>query len=279
MCDSFQFLKVSMFLMEYCNIRNIEEEVYMNRVLCVVIVLAGILTIAPAVFSAEITMLAAGAVKETVSDLKPQFEKDSGNTVKAVWDGAPAIAKRIAGGEVVDIVIMPASGIDELIKQGRLSAGSRVDFVKSKIGVAIRPGAPKPDISSGEALKSSLLASKSIVLSGGTSSVYLFGLFKRMGIADAIKPKITQLAPGLSVGEALARGEGDIGFTQISEFLMVKGIDYLGPLPADVQSITVFAMGLHANAPSKEAAKALIKFLVSPEAVSAIRTKGLEPAF
>ena len=252
----------------------------MNRVLYVVIiVLAAILTFAPQVFSAEITVLASTAVKETLSDLKPQFEKDSGNTVKAAWDGTPAIAKRIAGGEVFDIVIIPASGIDDLIEQGMLSAGSRVDFVKSKIGVAIRPGAPKPDISSGQALKSSLLASKSIVLSGGPSSVYLFGLFKRMDILDAIKPKITQLAPGLSVGEALARGEGDIGFTQVSEFLMVKGIDYLGPLPADVQSVTVFSIGLHANAPSKEAAKALIKFLVSPKAVSAIGTRGLEPAF
>jgi len=231
------------------------------------------------VFSAEITVMASAAVKEPVSDLKPLFEKESRHTVKTIWDGTASIAKRIAGGEVVDIVIIPASGIDELIKQGRLSAGSRVDFVKSKIGVAIRPGAPKPDLSSGETLKSSLLAAKSIILSGGPSSIYLFGLFKRMGIADTIKPKITQLAPGLSVGEALARGEGDLGFTQISEFLMVRGIDYLGPLPADVQSVTVFSMGLHANAPSKEAAKAMIKFLASPEADSAIRTRGLEPAF
>jgi molybdate transport system substrate-binding protein len=252
----------------------------MKKALCVaMIVFAAILTVASAAFAVEIKVMASTAVKEAFGDLVPQFEKISGNTVKMIWGGTVDVAKRISGGEVVDIVVIPASGIDELIKQGRLATGSRVDFVKSKIGVAIRPGATKPDISSGEALKSSLLAAKSIVLSGGPSGVYMTGLFKRMGIADAIKPKIKQLAPGLLVGEVLARGEGDIGFTQVSEFLMVKGIDYIGSLPADIQSITVFSMGVHAVAPSKEAAKTLIKFLTSPEAVSAIRKSGAEPAF
>jgi molybdate transport system substrate-binding protein len=166
-----------------------------------------------------------------------------------------------------------------LIKQGKLATGSRVDFVKSSIGVAIRPGAPKPNISSSEALKSSLLAAKSIILSGGPSSIYLTGLFKKMGIADAIKPKIKQLASGLSVGEALAHGEGDIGFTQVSEFLSVKGIDYIGPLPADIQYITVFSIGVHANAPSKEPAQALIKFLTTREVAPTICHRGLDPAF
>jgi molybdate transport system substrate-binding protein len=251
----------------------------MKKALCFAIVVLAFIIIAPAAFAAEIKVMATNAVKEAVNDLVPQFEKVSGHTVKTIWDGTPVVAKRIAGGEMVDIIIIPASGIDELIKQGKVATGSRVDFVNSKIGVATRPGAPKPDISSGESLKSSLLAAKSIVLSGGPSGGYLTGLFKRMGIADAIKPKIKQLLPGQLVGEALARGEGDIGFTQISEFLMVKGIDYIGPLPADVQSITVYSMGIHANAPSKEAARTLIKFLTSPKAVSAIRTRGMEPAF
>jgi molybdate transport system substrate-binding protein len=123
------------------------------------------------------------------------------------------------------------------------------------------------------------LAAKSIVLSAGPSGAYLTDLFKRMGIADALKPKIKQLAPGQLVGEALLRGEGDLGFTQISEFLMIKGIDYIGPLPADIQSVTVYSMGLHANAPSKEAARTLIRFLTTPEAASAIRQRGMEPAF
>jgi molybdate transport system substrate-binding protein len=244
-----------------------------------VIVLAAILAAAPASFAAEISMMATNAVKEAVSDVLPQFEKVSGHIVKPIWDGTAVVTKRIAGGEVVDIVIVPASSIDDLIKQSRLATGSRVDFVKSKIGVATRPGAAKPDISSSEALKSSLLAAKSIVLSAGPSGVYMTGLFKRMGIVDEIKPKIKQLAPGLLVGDVLANGEGDIGFTQVSEFLMIKGIDYIGPLPSDVQFITVYSLGLHANAKSKEPAKELIKFLTSPRAASAIRQRGMEPAF
>jgi molybdate transport system substrate-binding protein len=257
-----------------------EEEGQMRKAFCtIVVVLAAIFITTPVVFAAEIKVMATNAVKEAVNDLIPQFEKVSGHTVKTVWDGTPVVAKRIAAGEIVDIVSIPAAGIDDLIKQGKLAAGSRVDFVQSKIGVAVRPGAPKPDISSGEALKASLLAAKSIILSGGPSGGYLTGLFKRMGIESAIKPKIKQLVPGQLVGEALARGEGDLGFTQISEFLMVKGIDYIGPLPADIQSITVYSLGVHANAPSKEAAKILIKFLTSPEAVSAIRKRGMDPAF
>jgi molybdate transport system substrate-binding protein len=240
--------------------------------------LGALMTAATCASASEIQVIASNAVKETFHDLVPQFEKTTGHKVRAVWGGTVDIIKRVAGGEVVDIVIIPDSGIDDLIKQGKLAAGGRVDFVKSGIGVAIRPGAPRPDISSGEALKAALLSAKSIVLSSGPSSVYLAGLFKRMNIADAIGPKTKQLAPGLSVGEALARGEGDVGFTQISEFLAVKGIDYVGPLPADIQHVTVFSMGLHATAPSREAASALMKFLTAPEAASAIRQTGMEPA-
>ncbi|HUL00731.1 MAG TPA: substrate-binding domain-containing protein [Nitrospirota bacterium] len=241
----------------------------------IVVALTAILTVTN-VSAAEITVIASNAVKEAFSELVPNFEKVSGHKVKTIWGGTVDITQRIAGGEVVDIVIVPASGIDNLIKQGRLT-GNRVDFVRSGIGVAIRPGAPRPDISTGEAVKSSLLAAKSIVLSSGPSSVYLAGMFQQMGIANVIKPKMKQLAPGLSVGEALARGEGDIGFTQVSEFLAVKGIDYIGPLPADIQHLTVFSMGLHKNAPSADAAKALIKFLTAPEAAPAIRKSGMEP--
>ena len=227
--------------------------------------------------AAEIKVIASNAVKEAFADLVPGFEKSTGHKVTTVWGGTVDIIKRIAGGEVVDIVIVPAGGIDDLIKQGRLATGSRVDFAKSAIGVAIRPGAPKPDISSGDALKASLLAANSIVLSSGPSSVYLLALFQKMGIADALKPKIKQLVPGASVGEALAKGEGDVGFTQVSEFLAIKGIVFLAPLPADIQHVTVFSMGLHASAPAAAPARALMKFLTSPEAAAVIRHTGMEP--
>ncbi len=243
------------------------------------IVLAAFMLLSASAFGAEIKLLASNAVKEALDDLLPQFEKASGHTVKTEWGGTPDITKRIAGGEVVDIIIIPASGIDTLIKQGRLATGGRTDFVKSFIGVATRPGVPKPDISSGEALKATLLAAKSIIISGGPSGNYLIGLFKRMGITDALYPKMKRLAPGMWVGEALANGEGDIGFTQVSEFLPIKGIVYIGPLPADVQSVTVFSLGLHSNAPSRDGALSLIKFVTTFDAAVAIRKWGMEPAF
>lgn len=225
----------------------------------------------------EIKLIASNAVKEACSELLPAFEHSTGYRVSAIWGGTLDITKRIADGEVVDIVILSDARIDDLIKLGRLAAGSRIDFVRSGIGVATRPGAPTPDISSGGALKSSLLRASSIVLSSGPSSVYLSGLLQRMGIADALKPKIKQLAPGLSVGAALAAGEGGVGFTQVSELLAVKGIVFLGPLPADIQHVTVFSMGLHAAAPAPDAARALMAFLASPQAAPAIRHSGMEP--
>jgi molybdate transport system substrate-binding protein len=224
-------------------------------------------------------MMSTKAVEEALSSLLPRYEKVSGNTVKTIWDGTTVVPKRIASGEVVDIVIVPAPVIDDLIRQGMLAAGSRVDFVKSKIGAAVRPGASRPDISSSEALKSSLLASKSIIISAGPSGIHMAGLFKKMGIADELKPKIRQLAPGQQVGDALVRGEGDLGFTQISEFLMIKGVDYVGPIPEDSQYVTLYSIGVHAKAPSKDAAMTLIKFLTTPEVAAAIRSKGMEPAF
>ena len=227
--------------------------------------------------AAEIKVLASNAVKEAFGNLMPAFEKATGHKVTVGWGSTIDINNRVSGGESADIVITAASVIDALTKQGRLAAGSRVDFSKSGIGVAIRPGAPMPDISSGEALKASLLAAKSIILSSGPSSSYLADLFQRMGIAEVLKPKIKKLAPGLPVGQALANGEGDIGFTQVCELLTVKGIVFLGPLSADIQHITVISMGLHTAATAVDASKALMKFLTSPEAVPEIRRCGMEP--
>lgn len=227
--------------------------------------------------AAEIRVIASNAVKEAVTALVPSFEKASGLRVTSVWGGTVDITRRVAGGEVFDLVIVPAPRIDGLIQQGRLRTGSRRDFVRSAIGVAVAPGVATPDISSASALKQTLLSAQSIVLSSGPSSEYLLKLFRDMGIDDAIKPRIKRLAPGLSVGEALAKGEGDLGFTQVSELLHVEGIVYLGPLSKDVQHFTVFSIGLHTDAPSPEAARSLVEFLTSPAAVPAIRHSGLEP--
>ncbi len=227
--------------------------------------------------AAEIKVIASVAVKEVVLDLIPAFEKSSGHKVATIWSGTEAITKRISGGEVVDIVLIAAPNIDKLITEGRLVAGSRADVAKSGIGVAVRAGLPRPDISSGEAVKKAVLAAKSVAFSSGPSGFYLADLFKKMGIADQIKDKVKQTPSGVQVGEVVARGEADLGFQQVSELLHLKGIDYLGPLPADIQQITVFSAGLHTAATAPDAAKALIKFLTGPEATPIIKKSGMEP--
>ena len=249
----------------------------MRRLFQSLVICAAMLASAAPLRAAEIKMIASNAVKEAYLQLVPQFEKASGHHVTVDWVGTDDVVRRIGGGEVADIVIAPSFTVDALIKQGRLAQGSRVDVAKSIIGVALRPGAPKPDLSSGEGLKQYLLAAKSIIISGGPSGTYLTGLFQKMGIAEAIKNKTVRLAPGASPGVAVARGEGDIGFTQVSELLAVKGIDYLGPLPADIQDVTIFSAGLGKAAPQPDAAKALLKFLTAPPSVPVLKKTGLEP--
>jgi molybdate transport system substrate-binding protein len=227
--------------------------------------------------AAEVKVLAANPAKGPMLELVSAFEKTSGHKVITVWGGTEAIAKRVSDGEVVDIVIIAASNIDKLIAEGKLVAGGRADFAKSGVGIAVRTGLPKPDISSGDAVKRAVLAAQSVAYSSGPSGFYIADMFTKMGISDQIKGKVTQPASGVQVGELLARGEADLGFQQVSELVHVKGIDYLGPLPADIQNITVYSAGLHTAAPAPDAAKALMKFLTAPEAAAAIRKTGMEP--
>jgi molybdate transport system substrate-binding protein len=226
----------------------------------------------------RITVIASNAVKEALAELVPEFERASPHRVVTVWGGTPDISARIGGGEVLDLVILPAERIDELMAQGWLKVGGRVDIARSGIGVAVSGGAPRPDISSAAALKAALLAARAIVLSSGPSSSYLADLFGRMGIAAAIGSRIVQIGPGLPVSAALARGEGEIGFTQVSELKSAPGIDFLGPLPAEVQHITVWSAGLHAAAPEPQGAADLVTFLRGPHAAAVIRRSGMEPA-
>ena len=170
--------------------------------------------LAPAAGAAEIKMIASNAVREPYRELVPAFEQATGHKVTIDWGGTVDIVKRVDGGEVSDIVIIPAPRIDDFIGKGTLV--SRIDVARSGVGVAVRAGAPRPDISSAAALKAALLAAKSIVLSSGPSSLYLPGLFEKMGIAGELKPKIIQIGPGLPVGETIAHGEGEIGFTPVS---------------------------------------------------------------
>jgi molybdate transport system substrate-binding protein len=194
-----------------------------------------------------------------------------------IWDGTNGIAKRVGGGEVADLVIIAAPSLDRLIAEGKLVSGSRTDVVKSGVGVAVRAGLPKPDISSGEAVKRAVLAANTVAYSSGPSGAYVAEMLKKMGIADQIKGKVKQPPPGSPVGELLARGEADLGFQQVSELVHFKGIDYVGPLPPDVQNMTIYAAGLHTAASAPDAARALVKSLTSPQAGPIFRRAGLEP--
>jgi len=214
---------------------------------------------------------------EAYLELVPQFERATGHKVVTLPAPSVEMMRRLTGGETVDLVIMGADSIDELIKLGKLAAGGRVDLAKSGVGAAVRAGAPKPDISSGAALMRTLLAAQSIAYSTGPSGVYLVGLFERMGVAAELKPRI-KVVKGEPVGAVVARGEAEIGFQQMCELLPVSGIDLLGPLSADIQRITTFAACAHVGAREPVAANALIAFLAAPAAAPVIRKKGMEPA-
>jgi molybdate transport system substrate-binding protein len=238
---------------------------------------ASIVMFAAAARADEIWVMASNAFKEAYLELVPQFEQTSGHKVVTSFVGSADIMARMKAGESTDLLILARNSIDELVKLGKVVPGSRVDLAKSGVGIAVRAGAPKPDVSSGDALKRALLTAKSIGYSSGPSGAYIAGLFQRMGIADEMKPKVRQTPPGVAVGDLIARGEAEIGFQQVSELLPIAGIDFLGPLPPDIQEFTVFSGGIHVAAKAPAAAAALVRFLGSPGSVPAIRKKGMEP--
>ena len=225
----------------------------------------------------EIKVMGSAAIKEAYLELVPQFERASGHKVITTWIGGVDIVKRVAAGEHTDMVFQSASAIDGLIQLGKIAQGSRVDIATSWVAVAVKAGASQPDIGSSEAFKRTLLAAKSIAYSTGPSGVYLIELFKRMGIADAIQHKVTQIK-GEPVGASVARGEAEIGFQQMSELLPVSGIDIIGPLPADIQEVTTFSAGIHAQTKVAAAAREMANFFRAPAAHAVIRKKGMEPA-
>jgi molybdate transport system substrate-binding protein len=232
--------------------------------------------------AAEIKVMNSGAFTAAYLEVIPEYERSTGNKIVTAYGAsmgnAPdSIPSRLDRGEPVDIVILADSALEELIKHGKVVAGSRVDLVRSSIGMAVRAGAPKPDIGTVDALKRTLLQAKSIAYSASASGVYLsHELFPRLGIADQIQAKCQRIPSG-PVGVAIARGDAEIGFQQISELLPVPGIDYVGPLPPEVQKVTVFSAGIAVGAKQPDAARSLIKFLASPAVVPAIKKSGLEP--
>ena len=248
----------------------------------VALVVANITVLAGAAFGAEINVMSSGGFTAAYRDLTPEFERATQNKVVTAYGasmgGAPdSIPSRLQRGEPADVVILAAPALEELIKQGKVVAGSRVDLARSIIGMAVRAGAPKPDISSVGALKRTLLQAKSIAYSASASGTYLSTeLFPRLGIADQIKGKSKRIESE-RVGTVVARGDAEIGFQQVSELLPIAGIDYVGPLPDEVQQVTIFSAGIAVGAREPDAGRALIKFLASPAAVPVIKKSGLEP--
>jgi molybdate transport system substrate-binding protein len=231
--------------------------------------------------AAEVHVVSSGGFAEAYRRLAPEFERKTGNTLVTGWgpsmgDTVNAIPNRLSRGESIDVVIMVGSSLDKLVEQGKVVPGSAALLARSSIGMAVKAGAPKPDISNVDALKKTLLGAKSIAYSDSASGVYLENvLFPRLGVAAAIKNK-SHMIPAEPVARVVARGDADIGFQQISELLPVPGIAVVGPLPAEAQHVTLFSAGVVAGSKEPEAAQSLIRFLSSPEAASVIRETGLE---
>jgi molybdate transport system substrate-binding protein len=227
---------------------------------------------------AEIKVLSTHAVQEVLTELGPVFERASGFDLAIDYDPANALKRTIEAGTPFDVAIVTRMVIDELVLTGKVRRETSKDICRSGLGVAVRRGAAAPDVATVDAFRRSLLAARSVVRSKeGTSGLYFETLLNRLGIADAMRGKIV-LGPSGRIAELVARGEAEMAVQQIPELLPVKGVQYLGPLPGELQLWTVFAAGMGSAAKDPVAAKAFLGALVAPSAGALFRAKGLEPA-
>ena len=245
-------------------------------------VLAIALWLAPVAAAAdEIRVMTSGTFTAALLELAPRFERATGHRPVAATTtmgvGADSIPSRLQRREPADVVILDDDAMMQLMASGAVVAGSRTPLARSGIGVAVRAGAPRPDISTVDAFKRTLLSATSVAYSASVSGRYLTTeLFQRLGIAAEMLPKSRRIE-GERVGAVVARGEAEIGFQQTSELLPVPGIDYVGPLPPELQRVSVFSAGIAAHSANRDAAAALIRFLASPDAAAAVAKSGLEP--
>jgi molybdate transport system substrate-binding protein len=249
----------------------------MSRVLAVAIVIAMAVS---SVEAAEIKVLSAGAMKAMVTELGAEFTRETGHTLALTTGTVGQLRDKILAGEAADVVVMSDTAIDQLIGQGHLARGSRVDIARTGIGVAVREGAPKPDIATPEAFKQALLSAKSIAYvdpaSGATSGIYFASVLQRLGIADAVKSKTVLRTGGGYVAELVARGEAELAVHQISEIIPVKGATLVGPLPRDLQKVTVYSVALPARGTTTEPAKAFVEFMARPAFKARLAAAGLD---
>jgi molybdate transport system substrate-binding protein len=248
-----------------------------RRLGAMLLVMAGLAGIGRAE-AAEIKVLSAGAVRTIVTELAGAFEKETGHKVSLDFGTVGVTRQRLAT-EPADVVIMSDVAIDESIKQDRVVSGTRTDIARTGIGVGVRDGAPKPDISTPEAFKQSLLAAKSLTYvdpaQGATSGIHFAGVLQTFGITDAMKAKTT-LVPGGYPAELVAKGEVEMVVHQISEIVPVKGVTLVGPLPREVQKVTVYSAGIATKATAPEVARAFVAFLTTPAVKPKFAAAGLD---
>jgi molybdate transport system substrate-binding protein len=228
--------------------------------------------------AAEIRVLSAGAVRAIVTELAQAFEKETGHKVSLAFGTVGVTRQRLAA-EAADVVIMSDVAIDESIKQDRIVSGTRTDIARTGMGVGVRDGAPTPDISTSDAFKRSLLAAKSVTYvdpaQGATSGIHFAAILQTFGITDAMKPKTT-LVPGGYPAELVAKGEVEMVVHQISEIVPVKGVTLVGPLPKDVQKVTVYSAGIATKAAAPDVARAFVTFLTTPSVKPKFAAAGLD---
>ena len=226
---------------------------------------------------AEIKVWTARAIATVLAEIGAEFERATGHRLIVSSDLPPAFQRRVSSGESFDIFISGSSPVNEWIKDGRIIAKTRTVVARSGIGVEVRAGAPKPDISSVDAFKRALLDAKSIAYLRVGSGLYLAGLLERLGLADAIRAKVTRPESDI-VSELVAKGEIELGMTVITQILTTPGVDLVGPLPPEIQSYVTFVAGVSSHSKVPDAARQLIEFLRGPEAIAVIKAQGMEPA-
>lgn len=218
------------------------------------------------------------ATRQVLAELVNAYQQHAGQSVAIESVGGVDAAKRVAAGEAFDVAILASDAIDKLIASGHVLAGSKVDLVHSGVAVAVRAGAPKPDISSEAAVRDAILQARNLSYSTGPSGVALAKLFERWGIAGQIKDRIVTPPPGIPVGSLVAKGEVALGFQQLSEMLNLEGLTVLGPLPSAIQITTTFSAGICASSTRADAVRAMLAYMASPVAAEAKRRQGMDPA-
>jgi molybdate transport system substrate-binding protein len=239
--------------------------------------LAALLVTMTVAYAAEITVLSSNGVKSVVSELVPQFEKATGNKLNISYGASNLLVKQIDAGTAFDVVIVTPALINDLVKQGKVVDGSAVNIARTGIGVAVKKGAPEPDISSVDAFKRALLNAKAIAYTtAGQSGLHFASVIEKLGIAEQVKAK-GKTTPGGAAAELIGKGDADMAVQLIPELMAVSGVDVVGPLPPELQTYIVLTAGIGAHAKDKASAQALIKFLSAPSAVPVIKANGMQP--